>query len=357
MKRYLFLENGLKFTGDGFGADKEVVAEIVFTTGLTGYLETLTDPSFTGQTVVFTFPLTGNYGVIPDDFESKTVGLAAYIAREYCDTPSNFRSQRSLDDFLKEIGITGLCHIDTRRLTRVLRENGIMNGIVTDNENFSDFELLKNFHIKNSVERVSVTEPEFLGSGGGQYKINMLDFGAKGNIAESLMKRGCDVTLYPYNTSAEDILATKPDGIFLTNGPGDPKDNVGVIETLKTLMASNVPMMGICLGHQLMALAQGFDTLKLKYGHRGANQPVKCENGRVYITSQNHGYAVDTDTIDPKIAVPFFTNANDGTNEGLFYKNFPAYSVQFHPEACGGPHDTDFLFDMFITMMKEAKDA
>ena len=245
MKRYLFLENGLKFTGDGFGADRDVVAEIVFTTGLTGYLETLTDPSFTGQTVVFTFPLSGNYGVIPADFESKAVGLSAYITREYCDTPSNFRSEKSLDDFLRENGITGLCHIDTRMLTRILREYGTMNGIVTDNADFNDHETLKKFRIENSVERVSVKKPEFLGGGNGQYKIAMLDFGAKGNIAASLVKRGCDVTLYPYNTGAEEILSAKPDGIFLTNGPGDPKDNAGVIDTIKTLMPTKIPMMGI----------------------------------------------------------------------------------------------------------------
>ncbi len=353
MNRYLFLENGLKFTGDGFGADNEVIAEIVFTTGLTGYLETLTDPSFTGQTVVFTFPLSGNYGVITADFESKAAGLSAYITRECCDTPSNFRSEKSLSDFLRENGITGLCHIDTRRLTRILREHGTMNGIVTDNGDFSDFETLKNFRIENAVERVSIKKPEFIGGGSGEFKLAMLDFGAKGNIAASLVKRGCDVTLYPYNTPAEEILAAKPDGIFLTNGPGDPKDNPGVIKTVSKLMPTKIPMMGICLGHQLMALSQGFDTGKLKYGHRGANQPVKCENGRVYITSQNHGYAVEIDSIDKKIATPSFTNANDGTNEGLFYLNYPAYSVQFHPEACGGPHDTDFLFDMFITMLKK----
>jgi len=355
MKRYLFLENGLKFEGEGFGADKDIVSEIVFTTGMTGYIETLTDPSYTGQSVVFTFPLSGNYGIIPADFESKGVGLCAYITREHCTEPSNFRCEKSLDVFLRECGITGLYGIDTRMLTKILREHGTMNGIITGNAGFSDFDSLKNYRIINAVEKVSLKKPEFYRSEGSKYRISMLDFGAKGNIVRSLVKRGCDITLYPCNTGVKELLSTSPDGIFLTNGPGDPKDNTGVISVLKELIPMKIPTMGICLGHQLLALANGFDTEKLKYGHRGANQPVKFDNGRVYITSQNHGYAVNVDSIDTSIASPSFTNANDGTNEGLIYKNSPAFSVQFHPEACGGPHDTDFLFDIFISMLGKGK--
>ena len=352
MDRYLVLENGMVFAGKAFGADGEVTAEIVFTTGMTGYLETLTDKSYTGQAIVQTFPLIGNYGVIPEDFESDRVGCSAYIVREHCLEPSNFRSQGTLDAFLKARGIVGLCGIDTRALTRILREHGVMNGRICDNPMAIDLDELRSFRVTNPVAQVSTKTAYVSKSEQGKYRIAMLDFGLKENIRRSLVKRGCDVHILPHNATAEQVLAVQPDGIFLTNGPGDPVDNTDAIETIRQLLTKNIPMMGICLGHQLLALANGFETHKLKYGHRGANQPVRnLENGRIYITSQNHGYAVVPGSIREEIASEYFTNVNDGTNEGLRYKNAPVFSEQFHPEARGGPRDTDFLFDNFIQML------
>ena len=356
MDKYLILENGMVFKGKAFGADKNITAEVVFTTAMTGYLETLTDKSYTGQAVVQTFPLIGNYGVIPEDFESSGIGASAYIVREPCAQPSNFRSEGTLEAFLKKHDIPGLYGIDTRALTRVLRENGVMNGAITSAPDSINTEELKKYRINNPVSRVSVKEPYTLTPEKTDYNVVMLDFGLKENICRSLVKRGCSVTVLPYDTAPAKILSLKPDGIFLSNGPGNPQDNASVIKNLKELMSRKIPTMGICLGHQLLALASGFDTEKLKYGHRGANHPVKyAGDGKTYISSQNHGYTVIPSSVDPQIAAELFTNVNDGTNEGLIYKNAPVFSVQFHPEACGGPRDTDFLFDKFIQLMKEEK--
>lgn len=354
MDRYLVLENGMTFKGAAFGADGEVTAEIVFTTAMTGYLETLTDKSYTGQAVVQTFPLIGNYGIIPEDAEGGRIGPSAYIVREWCENPSNFRCQKDLNSYLKEKNIPGLCGIDTRALTRILRERGVMNGKITSEPSLVDLNELKAFTIQAPVEKISLTAPRIDEPEKAVFTVALLDFGMKENIARSLVSRGCRVHMLPYNTPASEILALKPDGLFLTNGPGNPEDNTIPIATIKELLSHKLPTMGICLGHQLLALAHGFSTEKLKYGHRGANQPVRSHtDGKTYISSQNHGYAVVADSIDTNLAEPFFTNVNDGTNEGLLYKNIPAFSVQFHPEACGGPKDTDFLFDDFITLMKE----
>jgi carbamoyl-phosphate synthase small subunit len=351
MKKYLLLENGTVFTGEAFGAPGDVIAEIVFNTAMTGYMETLTDKSYAGQAVVQTFPLIGNYGVIPEDAESNAVSVSAYIVREHCQVPSNFRSGGNLDDYLKQTGTVGISGIDTRALTRILRESGTMNGAIADDPDKVSMEEMKSYKIVNPVAKVSTTSRRTIGHGG-KYRIALLDFGVKENILRSLASRDCEVTLLPWNTSAEDILKLSPDGIFLTNGPGDPTDNVETIETLKALIPHGIPTMGICLGHQLLALANGFQTEKLKYGHRGANHPVRdLETGRVHISSQNHGYAVVRKSIDPAIAVEMYINGNDGTNEGLKYSNAPAFSVQFHPEACSGPQDTGFLFDRFISML------
>lgn len=356
-KRYLILENGITFSGYAFGADKEVIAEIVFTTGMTGYLETLTDKSYVGQAVVATFPLIGNYGINLQDAESAQVGVSAYIVREYCAVPSNFRCEMSLDSFLRKEGIPGLYGIDTRALTRILREHGTMNGIITDRPENADMEAVRAYRITNPVQAVSVREirEEITEH---RYKVALYDFGVKENIVRSLKARGCDVLILPCHTPAQAVLDMEPDGIFLSNGPGDPTDNTEIIENLRELSASGIPMMGICLGHQLLALSHGFKTHKLKYGHRGANHPVRnTETGRVYITSQNHGYAVTSESVDPAVATELYVNVNDGTNEGLRYIGYPICSVQFHPEGCGGPRDTDFLFDEFITMMEEMKHA
>ncbi len=357
-KAYLILENGIVFEGESFGAEKETMGELVFTTAMTGYLETLTDPSYYGQVVLQTFPLIGNYGVIPADFETDTPVLKGYIVREWCQAPSNFRCEGQLDAFLKEKGVPGICGIDTRALTRIVREYGVLNCKIQYKPDTTDEEMaaLKAYTIKDAVESTTCSEQEvFMPEGEEKYNVVLMDFGAKHNIGRELNKRGCKLTVVPAHTSAEEILALDPDGIMLSNGPGDPAENVQVIEELKKLCAANIPIFGICLGHQLLALAQGGKTAKLHYGHRGANQPVKeLSSGRVFITSQNHGYAVVSDSLHEGAEVSF-VNGNDGTCEGVVYSNMPAFSVQFHPEACGGPQETSFLFDKFMDMIKENK--
>ena len=370
MKRYLILENGTVFEGEGFGADcpeNGVISEIVFTTAMTGFLETLTDKSYFGQAVIQTFPLIGNYGVIPQDAESERVGCSAYIVREHCEKPSNFRAELTLDEFLKKNNIPGLFGIDTRALTKMLCTVGTMNGIITENPDKIDMEKIKAYRVTKAVETMTCKEkrelekssyPELkLGSekpvecADGK-KVVLLDFGVKENIIRSLTKRGCHVTVVPAFTPVEEIVKMKPDGIMLSNGPGDPADNPEIIKNISELNKHKIPTMGICLGHQLLALANGFETEKLKFGHRGANQPVKnLESGKVYISSQNHGYAVKSESIQKDVADELFVNVNDGSNEGLRYKKIPAFSVQFHPEACGGPKDTGFLFDEFVKML------
>ena len=352
-KAFLILADGTVFEGKSIGAQGKTIGETVFTTGMTGYLETLTDPSYFGQIVTQTFPLIGNYGVIPSDAESMQSWVRGYIVREICDLPNNFRCQKTLDEYLKEQNIVGICGIDTRALTKILREKGTMNGMITTNENYNLDEIipkLKAYTTGNVVDKVTCTEKKVL-KGQGK-RVALMDFGAKNNIAKSLNERGCEVTIYPAHTTAEEILGDNPDGIMLSNGPGDPKECVDIIKEIKKLYDSNVPIFAICLGHQLMALATGADTHKMKYGHRGGNHPVKdLATGRVYISSQNHGYVVDTDKLDPNVAEPAFINVNDGTNEGLKYVNKNIFTVQFHPEACPGPQDSAYLFDRFINMM------
>jgi carbamoyl-phosphate synthase small subunit len=355
---YLLLESGKVFKGKRFGAKREAIGEIVFTTGITGYLETLTDPSYYGQIIVQTFPLIGNYGIIPEDFESKMVGAAAYIVKDWCQEPSNFRCEGTLDAFLNKHNIPGMYGIDTRALTKIIREYGTLNGIITTSLKEAEKLNFKSYTIHNPVAIVSTQKIYEEKPKKAKFRVALIDFGLKGNIKKELLKRGCDLTVFPYNATKEDILSSKPDGIMLTNGPGDPKDNKIVISNLKEIIETNTPIFGICLGHQLLALANGFQTTKLKYGHRGANQPVRdLVTGRIYITSQNHGYAVKNDSINKTIAVQIFNNLNDGTCEGIEYKNHPVFSVQFHPEACGGPHDTQFLFDKFIEIMEVNKYA
>lgn len=354
---YLILENGTYFEGKAFGAEKETTGELVFTTAMTGYLETLTDPSYYGQVVIQTFPLIGNYGVIPSDFESKSPALKAYIVRNWCQAPSNFRCEGDLDTFLKSADIPAMYDLDTRALTRIVREYGVMNCKLTytlDNLE-KDIEEIKPYRVTEAVSSTSTSEVMSFSAENPERKVVLIDYGAKHNIGRELVKRGCDLTVVPYNTSAEDILAMNPDGIMLSNGPGDPQENTEAIATLKKLCEKKIPTFGICLGHQLLALSQGAKTEKLHYGHRGANQPAKeVATDRVYITSQNHGYAVINDSV-PSNAEVSFVNGNDGTCEGINYTDMPAFSVQFHPEACGGPRDTAFLFDRFIGMIDEHK--
>lgn len=352
MKAFLILEDGTVFEGKSIGSTREVISEIVFNTSMTGYLEVLTDPSYAGQAVCMTYPLIGNYGITPD-MESARSWVDGYIVRELSRLPSNFRCQGSIQDFLKKQDVPGICGIDTRALTKILREKGTMNGMITTNENYDLEEVLpklKAYTVGDVVSKVTCSEKKVLPGKG--KKVALMDFGAKNNIAKSLNERGCEVTIWPAHTSAEEILATNPDGIMLSNGPGDPETNVDIIREVKKLYDSNTPIFAICLGHQLMALAVGASTHKMKYGHRGGNHPVKdLETGRVYISSQNHGYVVDIENMDESIAVPAFYNVNDRTNEGLKYVGKDIFTVQFHPEACPGPQDTGFLFDRFIDMM------
>ena len=348
-KGYLILQDGQVFEGVRFGAETDTVGELVFTTGMCGYVETLTDPSYEGQIVMQTYPLIGNYGIIREDFEGACC-VKGYVVREYCDTPSNFRTDCDLDAYLKEQGVPGLCGVDTRELTRIIREHGVMNAAICD-EIPADLTPIKTYAITGVVEAVSCKEPDrYQAEGEERFRVSLLDYGAKRNIVRELQKRGCTVTVLPATTSAEEILAAGPDGVMLSNGPGDPAENTYQIEQIRKLLGK-VPMFGICLGHQLTALAAGGSTYKLKYGHRGVNQPVRDLNGvRTYITSQNHGYAVDGDTV--KLGKVRFVNANDGTCEGIDYPELKAFTVQFHPEACTGPKDTSFLFDQFVELMK-----
>lgn len=357
MKAFLILEDGGVFTGTSIGAPEEVISEIVFNTSMTGYLEVLTDPSYAGQAVAMTYPLIGNYGICYEDMESVRPWPNGFIVRELSRLPSNFRCEDSIQHFLEKNNIPGIAGIDTRALTKILREKGTMNGMITTDEAYCLEEILpklKAYKTGKAVERVSCKEKRTLHGNG--KKVALLDLGAKNNIAKSLNDRGCEVTIYPALTKAEEIIAGAPDGIMLSNGPGDPKECVEIIEELKKLYDTDIPIFAICLGHQLMALATGCDTHKMKYGHRGGNHPVKdLRTGKVYISSQNHGYVVDADKMDKSVAEVSFINVNDGTVEGLCYKNKRIFTVQFHPEACPGPQDSAFLFDEFIKMMEVSR--
>lgn len=391
MKAFLILEDGTVFEGIHIGADKDIISEIVFNTSMAGYLEVLTDPSYAGQAVCMTYPLIGNYGICLEDMESARPWPDGLIVRELSRIPSNFRYDITIQDFLTQHGVPGIAGIDTRALTKILRDRGTMNGMITTNEHYNIEEILPRLHAYTTgkvVEKVTCDKkytvkgvtslaengplsgsarfdadryaagekelrPSLVKSlNGAGKRVALLDLGTKENIAQSLAMRGCEVTVYPALTTAEEILANQPDGIMLSNGPGDPKECESIIAQIKKLYESDTPIFAICLGHQLMALATGADTYKMKYGHRGGNHPVKdLQTGRVYISSQNHGYVVDMDKLDPKIAKPAFVNVNDNTCEGLAYTDKNIFTVQYHPEACCGPQDSGYLFDRFIEMM------
>ena len=355
MKGYLVLENGEIFEGERFGTNKNTVCEVVFNTAMAGYIETFTDPSYAGQGIVMTYPLIGNYGVIPEDEESDRIWAKAIFIHDLAQYENNFRTTKNLDSFLKENGVPGLFGINTRKLTKILRDHGTMRGAVVSDINQLEelIEYIKKYKVENVVEKVTSEKAITYGSTKPK-QIALLDLGAKHNIINSLLKRGVGVTVYPADTSYEQILARRPDGIMLSNGPGNPEDCVEQIKTIQKLYKTNIPILGICLGHQLMALATGARTGKLKYGHRGANHPVKdLDTNHVYITSQNHGYYVLENSIDPDIAEVSHINLNDGTVEGIRYKNKRIFTVQFHPEACPGPEDTAYIFDEFIRVVNE----
>lgn len=354
MKAFLILEDGNVFTGTSIGSTREVISEIVFDTAMTGYLEVMTDPANAGLAVAMTYPLIGNYGITPDA-DSDLVWVDALIVKELSRIPSNFRCEGTIQDFLVKHDVPGIAGVDTRALTRLLREKGTMNGMITTDENYNIEEILpklKAFAAANPMERLSAGEKKVLkAKGTSAKKVAFLDLGAASNLAESLQKRGCEVTVYPANTSAEELLAAAPDGIFVGNGAGDPKAYGAVVEEVKKLYASGKPMAGVGLGHLVIALAAGADTCKMKCGHRGGNYPVRdLETGRVYITAQNHGYAVDMASVDAKAAVAAFENVNDGTNEGLRYTDKNILTVQFLPESGSGSQDAAYVFDKIVEM-------
>lgn len=354
MKAKLILENGVVFEGDAFGYTKETVGEVVFNTGMTGYQEILTDPSYYGQIVTMTYPMIGNYGLNLDDNESDSVKVSGFVVREKSDTPNNWRCEFEIDEYLNRHKIMGIEGIDTRALTKIIRNSGTMRGLITIEEltKAQVQSRLEGFDNTNAVAEVTTKKVKAIS--GEALHIAAMDFGIKNNILRSFKHRNCRITVFPAFTKAEDILAVEPDGIFLSNGPGDPKDIPEAIEEIKKLIGKK-PITGICLGHQLIALAMGGNTEKLKFGHRGANHPVKdIQTGRVMITSQNHGYVVTEDGLPEGMAVTH-VNLNDQTVEGMRHKDLGIYSIQFHPEACPGPHDTDPIFDEFVDLMKGNK--
>ena len=349
-KGYLVLENGRIFEGKAFGADAPRIGELVFETGMVGYVEAITDPSFYGQIVLQTFPSAGNYGVCEEDFEGKPA-LFGFVVRDVTPVPSNYRSQYELDTIMKKIGVMGICGIDTRAVTRILRENGSMNAMICT-EIPEDLAPIREYRITKAVQHVTC-EKEYTVEAQGEekHRVTMIDYGAKKSIAENLAKRGCRVRVVPADTSAEEILKDDPDGIMLSNGPGDPLENPGEIEQVRKLFGKK-PMFGICLGYQILAVANGGRVEKMKFGHHGGNQPVtSADRSRTYITSQNHIYAVVGESVEGA-KVRYF-NANDGSCEGIEFPGKKTFAVQFHPEAHSGPRDTGFLFDEFVAMMEE----
>ncbi|AOR22262.1 glutamine-hydrolyzing carbamoyl-phosphate synthase small subunit [Clostridium taeniosporum] len=347
MKAKLILENGMVFEGKAFGYLKESIGEVVFTTGMTGYQEVLTDPSYYGQMVTMTYPLIGNYGINLEDMESDSIKVRGFIVREKCNLPSNFRCELELEDFLKQGKVIGLEGIDTRALTKVLRNSGTMRGIIALEEldEKTIKEKINSFTNKEAVKIVTTKEKYVINNNDNGKHVAIMDFGIKQNIITNFKKRGCKLTVFPATASAEEILNVNPDLVFLSNGPGDPEDLDFVIKNIKKIVGKK-PIVGICLGHQLLALTLGGKTTKLKFGHRGCNHPVKdLEENIVHITSQNHGYVVETLPEDVEVT---HVNINDGTVEGLKHKTLPIYSVQFHPEASAGPKDSEYIFDKFL---------
>lgn len=356
MKRQLILEDGSVFVGKGFGSDREMSGEVVFNTGMTGYQEMLSDPSYCGQIVTLTYPLIGNYGINRDDFESMNPAIHGLIVKEACDIPSNWRSEESLDSLLKAKQIPGLSGIDTRKLTRLIRMHGTLKGqlcpLDVDVEQIVQ-ELKATPTPTDQVSRVSTRDPYHVPGPG--KRVVLVDYGMKHNILQELIRRNCEVFVVPYHTSAEEVLRLGPDGVLLSNGPGNPEDVSEGVEMIRNLLGK-VPLFGICLGHQLFALACRAKTEKLRFGHRGSNHPVRERStGLIEITAQNHGYTVTEGSLVNTDLIVTHEAVNDGTIEGLAHKVHPAFSVQYHPEASPGPEDSNVLFDRFIKLMESNK--
>ena len=362
MEGLIYLEDSTVFKGQGFGASGTAVGELVFNTSMTGYQEILTDPSYKGQIIDMTYPLVGNYGISEHDNESDKIHAFGLIVKDLCETPSNSMCVKTLDHWLDENGVPGVYDIDTRKITKIIRKNGTVKCLIStegisisEAKELCDKTMLRNDWMKEvSVKTKTVIMPEQK-KADKAYRVAVMDFGVKANILNSLKKRGCELILYPYGTAAEEILADDPDGILLTNGPGDPEEATEAIEEVKKLIQSEIPIFGICMGHQILALAFGGETYKLKYGHRGGNHGVyDKDTKRSYITSQNHGYAVNHESIILKGLEVTHLNLNDGTVEGMAHRDLPVFSVQFHPEASPGPTDTAYLFDKFISLLTSA---
>lgn len=352
----LFLEDGTSFIGDSFGAEGESFGEIVFNTGMTGYQEILTDPSYYGQFVVMTYPLIGNYGINYEDFESVKPRAFGFIVREYAEYPSHYRSKKTISQFLKEHGILGISGIDTRMVTKKIREKGTMRALLTTNEITKEEALqkLQRPFLKDQVSKVSLNEPITMPGRGS--RVVLIDYGYKQGILRELLERHCEVTVVPFDTTIDEIIKLNPDGVLLSNGPGDPKDVIETVETIQGILNKKIPLFGICLGHQLFALANGGDTEKMKFGHRGGNHPVKeLDTNHIYMTSQNHGFTVKESSINNSSLKITHIAVNDGTVEGLKHIEAPAFSVQYHPEASPGPYDNTYLFDQFIDLIKTTK--
>lgn len=355
VNKKIVLENGEEYYGTRFGADKEAICEIVFNTSMVGYQEIVSDPSYTYQMVVMTYPLIGNYGITDEDYETKQPSIGGLIVREYNDKPSNFRYTKTLSEYLEENEVPGIYGVDTRKITRSIRENGSMKVIITDISTSKEesLEKLRNYEIpKDAVSKVSCKKRWYSRTSNFKYNVVAIDCGMKLNIVRNLNKRGCNVTIVPYNMTAEEIINLKPDGIFLSNGPGNPEEVKEVIELVKKLKGK-YPIFGICLGHQLISLAYGAKTYKLKFGHRGGNHPVKnLQTDKIEITSQNHSYAVDEESLKKTKLIPTHINVLDNTIEGVECKEDKVFSVQYHPESAPGPQDSGYLFDKFIGLMK-----
>lgn len=354
MNGILYLEDGSIYKGKGFGKKGVSVGELVFNTAMTGYQEILTDPSYAGQIITMTYPLIGNYGVNQGDMESPKIHAHGFVVKSICSTPSNYMSEKSLDQFLKDMEIVGIWDVDTRSITKKIRSYGALKCVIS-NEDLSIEELKKymeNASLKDDYMK-RVGTKEILHIPGKGPRVAIVDFGIKRNIIENLRSRGCDLTIFPYKSTYEEIMNSNPDGVFLSNGPGDPKAATEAVETVKKLIGK-VPIFGICMGHQILALAVGGDTYKMKYGHRGGNHGVyDIERDQAYITSQNHGYSVDPESVEKNGMIITHKNLNDGTVEGMKHKELPVFSVQFHPEANPGPGDSAYLFENFLSQIKE----